>query len=220
MSPLGENSMSPLGEKMSQIRLVDALGKFSTATLYEAAGKRGDMGPKIRPIVPRVKLAGIALTIRVWPGDTLAVLRAIDRALPGSVIVVDAGEVGSAAVWGGTSSMASAVRGIRGCVTNGCVRDVDEIVELQFPVYAAGISPRGTMKNHPGWTGIPISVCGVSVNMGDFVIGDTDGVLVISAADAEDVLERARTQRAKEADRDARVKAGEPLAKLLDLPAE
>lgn len=205
---------------MSQIHLADALGEFSTATLYEAAGKRGDMIPKIRPVVPRVKLSGIALTIRVWPGDTLAVLRAIDRASPGSVIVVDAGECDSAAVWGGTSSKASALRSIRGCVTNGCVRDVDEIVELGFPVYSAGISPRGTMKNHAGWTNVPVSVGGVTVCPGDIVIGDSDGVVVVAATEAEGVLARARAQRAKEIDRDARVKAGEPLAKILDLPPE
>jgi 4-hydroxy-4-methyl-2-oxoglutarate aldolase len=205
---------------MSQIRLADALGEFPTATLYEAAGKRGDMAPTIRPVVPGVKLAGPALTIRVWPGDTLAVLRGIDRAPAGSVIVIDAGEGANAAVWGGTSSKASTVRGVRGCVTNGCVRDVDEIVALKFPLFAAGISPRGTLKNHPGWTGVPVSVGGVSVHPGDFIIGDTDGIVVVAASDAEAVLARARAQRAKEADRDARVQAGEPLTKILDLPPE
>jgi regulator of RNase E activity RraA len=205
---------------MSRLSLADALGQFPTATLYEAAGKRGDMAPKIRPVVPGVKLAGIALTIQTWPGDTLAVLRGIDGAPAGSVIVVDAGEDDSPAVWGGTSSKASIVRGVRGCVTNGCARDIDEIASLRFPVFAGGISPRGTQKNHPGWTGLPISVGGVVVHSGDFVIGDTDGVVVVAAAEAEQVLARAQAQRAREADRDARVQAGEPLAKILGLPPE
>jgi 4-hydroxy-4-methyl-2-oxoglutarate aldolase len=76
---------------MGRIDLADAFGRLPTATLYEVAGKRGDMAPTIRPVVPGVKLAGFALTLRVWPDDTLAVLRAIDRAPSGSVIVVDAG---------------------------------------------------------------------------------------------------------------------------------
>jgi 4-hydroxy-4-methyl-2-oxoglutarate aldolase len=205
---------------MRQIELADALGRLPTATLYEAAGKRGDMSPTIRPVVPGVKLAGFALTLRVWPGDTLGVLRAIDRAPAGSVIVVDAGGTDRAAVWGGTSTKASIVRSVRGCVTNGCVRDVDEIMKLGFPVFASGISPRGTLKNHPGWTDVPIAVGGVAVNPGDFVIGDSDGIVVIAAGDAEQVLVRAQTQRASESDRDARVQAGEPLAKILDLPPE
>jgi 4-hydroxy-4-methyl-2-oxoglutarate aldolase len=205
---------------MRQIELADALGRLPTATLYEAAGKRGDMSPTIRPVVPGVKLAGFALTLRVWPGDTLGVLRAIDRAPAGSVIVVDAGGTDRAAVWGGTSTKGSIVRSVRGCVTNGCVRDVDEIMKLGFPVFASGISPRGTLKNHPGWTDVPIAVGGVVVNPGDFVIGDSDGIVVIAAGDAEQVLARAQAQRASESDRDARVQAGEPLAKILDLPPE
>jgi 4-hydroxy-4-methyl-2-oxoglutarate aldolase len=205
---------------MSRIELADALGRFPTATLYEAAGKCGDMAPTIRPVVLGVKLAGFALTLRVWPGDTLGVLRAIDRAPAGSVIVVDAGGTDRAAVWGGTSTKASIVRGIRGCVTNGCVRDVDEIVKLGFPVFAGGISPRGTLKNHPGWSGVSIAVGGAAVHPGDFVIGDSDGIVVIAASDAEQVLTRARAQRATESERDARVQAGETLTEILDLPRE
>ena len=71
-----------------------------------------------------------------------------------------------------------------------------------------------------GWTNVPVSVGGVTVCPGDIVIGDSDGVVVVAATEAEGVLARARAQRAKEIDRDARVKAGEPLAKILDLPPE
>ena len=90
----------------------------------------------------------------------------------------------------------------------------------RFPVFAGGISPRGTQKNHPGWTGVQISVGDVAVNPGDIVIGDTDGVVVIALADAEQVLARAQAQRAEESDRDARVNAGESLTKILELPPE
>ncbi len=203
---------------MDAVALADALAQLGTATVYEAAGKVGDMSPAIRPIIAGLKLAGIALTIRVWPGDTLGVLRAIDTAPPGSVLVIDAGGTDRAAVWGGTSSSASVARGLRGCVTNGCVRDVDEIAELQFPVFAAGVSPRGTLKNHPGWHGIPISVADCVVNTGDIVIGDSDGILVLAAEGAERVLERARAQDAIQRERDQRARAGEPLATILGLP--
>ncbi len=205
---------------MNSADMADALGRFPTATLYEAAGKRGDMDAAIRPVVPGVKLAGVAATVRVWPGDTLAVLREIDRAPAGSVIVVDAGGCGRSAVWGGTSSNASKVRGLRGCVTNGCVRDVDELIALRFPIFAGGISPRGTLKNHAGWRDLPISVGGATVNPGDYIIGDTDGVVVVAAGQAEEVLVKAKAQRAKEADRDARVLKGEALASILGLPPE
>jgi 4-hydroxy-4-methyl-2-oxoglutarate aldolase len=203
---------------MDAVALADALSQFGTSTLYEAAGKIGDMSPAIRPIVPGAKLAGIALTIRTWPGDTLGVLRAIDKAQPGSVLVIDAGGTDRAAVWGGTSSSACVARGVRGCVTNGCVRDVDEIVGLKFPVFAAGVSPRGTLKNHPGWHGISISVGDCVVDSGDIVIGDSDGVLVLPIEGAQQVLERARIQDETQRERDRRALAGESLATILGLP--
>lgn len=202
---------------MDAIEIADALAQFGTSTVYEAAGKRGDMSPAIRSIVPGVKLAGIAATLRVWPGDTLGVLHAVDRAKSGTVLVIDAGGTERAAVWGGTSSLACMARGVRGCVTNGSVRDVDEMIELKFPVFAAGVSPRGTQKNHPGWHGIPISVGDCVVNNGDIVIGDSDGVLVIPANGADVVLEKAREQDRKQRERDERARRGEDLCTILGL---
>jgi 4-hydroxy-4-methyl-2-oxoglutarate aldolase len=203
---------------MHAIDLAEALGQFGTSTVYEAAGKIGDMSPRIRPIVPGTKLAGVAITVRIWPGDTLGVLRAIDKATAGSVLVIDAGGTERAAVWGGTSSSACIARGVRGCVTNGCVRDVDEMTALKFPVFAAGVSPRGTLKNHPGWHDIPVSVGDCVVNSGDIVLGDSDGVLVLPAQGAEQVLERARIQDERQRERDRRALVGEDLASILGLP--
>jgi 4-hydroxy-4-methyl-2-oxoglutarate aldolase len=203
---------------MDAIAIADALGRLGTSTVYEAAGKIGDMGPAIRQIIPGTRFAGLAVTVRVWPGDTLAVLRAIDSAPAGSVIVVDAGGTDRAAVWGGTSSLSCVVRGVRACVTNGSVRDVDEIIGLRFPVYAAGVSPRGTLKNHPGWRGIPISVGDCVVNEGDIVIGDSDGVLVVPAKDAAEILIKAEAQDRKQIERDARARTGEALTSIIGLP--
>lgn len=203
---------------MDAIAIADALGRLGTSTVYEAAGKIGDMGPAIRQIIPGTRFAGLAVTVRVWPGDTLAVLRAVDSAPAGSVIVVDAGGTERAAVWGGTSSLACIARGVRACVTNGSVRDIDEMVALKFPVYAAGISPRGTLKNHPGWHGIPISVGDCVVNHGDIVIGDSDGVLVVPVKDAAEILTKAEAQDRKQLERDARARAGESLASIVGLP--
>ena len=74
---------------MDGIAIADALGRLGTSTVYEAAGKIGDMGPAIRQIIPGTRFAGLAVTVRVWPGDTLAVLQAVDSAPAGSVLVVD-----------------------------------------------------------------------------------------------------------------------------------
>lgn len=203
---------------MDGIAIADALGRLGTSTVYEAAGKIGDMGTAIRQIIPGTRFAGLAVTVRVWPGDTLAVLRAVDSAPAGSVVVVDAGGTERAAVWGGTSSLACIARGVRACVTNGSVRDIDEMVELKFPIFAAGISPRGTLKNHPGWHGIPISVGDCVVNDGDIIIGDSDGVLVVPFKDAADILLKAEAQEHKQRERDVRARSGESLTSIIGLP--
>ena len=202
---------------MTPREIAETLGRYPTATIYEAAAKRGDMSPDIRPIIPGLRFTGIAYTVRTFPSDTTAVIRALDEAPAGSVLVIDAGGTDRAAVWGGTSSLVSSLRGLVACVTNGCVRDVDDLLTSGIPVYAAGIAPRGTVKNHPGWRGIPVSVGGVTVVPDDYVIGDRDGVVVVPAAEGAAICERAREQRALEEARDARVRSGESLARIIGL---
>ncbi len=202
---------------MKPHKIAETLGRYPTATIYEAAGKRGDMAPDIRPIVPGVSLAGIAYTVRTFPSDTTAVIRALDAAPAGAGLVIDAGGTDRAAVWGGTSSLVCSLRGLVGCVTNGCVRDIDDLRETGVAVYAAGIAPRGTLKNHEGWRDIPVSVGGVTVSPGDYVIGDRDGVVVVPAADGEAMCARAGEQRRKEEARDERVRNGESLASIIGL---
>ncbi len=202
---------------MTPHEIAETLGRYPTATIYEAAGKRGDMAPDIRPIVPGVSLAGVAYTVRTFPSDTTAVIRALDAAPAGSVLVIDAGGTDRAAVWGGTSSLVCSLRGLAGCVTNGCVRDTDDLRETGIAVYAAGIAPRGTLKNHEGWREILVSVGGVTVAPGDYVIGDGDGVVVVPAAEGAAICERASAQRELEEARDARVRDGESLASIIGL---
>ena len=202
---------------MTPQQIAESLGQYPTATIYEAAGKSGDMAPEIRPIVPGASFSGIAYTVRTFPSDTTAVIRALDDAPAGSVLVIDAGGTDRAAVWGGTSSLVCSQRGLVGCVTNGCVRDIDDLLKVGVTVYAAGIAPRGTLKNHEGWRGIPVSVGGVTVAPGDYVIGDSDGVVVVAAAEGAALCDRAREQRDKEEARDARVRNGESLASIIGL---
>lgn len=202
---------------MTPQQIAKTLGRYPTATIYEAAGKCGDMGPDIRPIVPGVPLSGIAYTVRTFPSDTTAVIRALDDAPAGSVLMIDAGGTDRAAVWGGTSSLVCSLRDLAGCVTNGCVRDIDGVMEAGVAVYAAGIAPRGTLKNHEGWRGIPISISGITVSPGDYVIGDRDGVVVVPAADGAAMCARAQEQLQKEEARDARVRNGESLASVIGL---
>lgn len=202
---------------MTPNEVAKKLGQYPTATIYEAAGKVGDMEPSIRPIVPGVHFSGFAYTVKTFPSDTTAVIRALDEAPSGSVLIIDAGGTDRAAVWGGTSSLACSIRGLVGCVTNGCVRDTEDMIKTGVPVYAAGIAPRGTLKSHEGWRGLSISVGGVIVSPGDYVIGDSDGVVVVAASVGLELCTLAQDQRAKEEAREERLRNGETLASIIGL---
>lgn len=197
--------------------ILKQFAKFPTATVYEANDKRGDMDPAIRQLVPGVRLLGRAFTVRCLPGDFAGVLRAIDRAQAGDVLVVDAGGSPRVTALGGTSSAGAKRRGLAGVVLNAACRDIDEVRAMKFPVYALGTSVRGTLRNHPGWLQVPVSVGGVVVAPGDLVIGDGDGVVVVAKDRIEPVAKAAAAQRVKEAAREKEVRRGIPFVKMFGL---
>ena len=203
--------------EMTPYEITECLGQYPTATIYEAAGKCGDMGPEIRPIVSGARFCAVAYTLRTFPSDTTAVIRALDNAPVGSILVIDSGGTNRAAVWGGTSSLVCSIRGLVGCITNGCVRDTEELEKLGVSVYASGVAPRGTLKNHEGWCEIPISVGGVTVSTGDYIVGDGDGIVVVASGNAERICQLAKEQRCKEEERDKRVRNGESLSSIIGL---
>jgi 4-hydroxy-4-methyl-2-oxoglutarate aldolase len=202
---------------MTSVALDDYFEGYATATIYEAAGKLGDMDPSIRPFVPNARMSGTAFTVKCFVGDSRAVIRAIDAASPGDVLVIDIGGTPRATAWGGSSAAAAKRRGLRGVVTNGSVRDLDELVEIGLPVFAAGVSVRGTVKGHPGWHGMPVSVGGVAVHRGDLVIGDSDGVVVVPFERADEVLSKTKAQHDRESEMARRIAAGESMADILGL---
>jgi 4-hydroxy-4-methyl-2-oxoglutarate aldolase len=195
--------------------VVSILSNIPTATIYESAGKWGDVAPYIRPIVEGVRLAGRAFTVKAMPGDNLVIFRAIEEAPAGSVLVIDAGATDRATIWGGTSTVACVAKKIAGCVTNAAVRDVAQIRALRFPVYAAGINVRGTVKSHPGWTQVPISIGDVPVKPGDIVIGDEDGVVIVASERADEIADKAVEKRRAEEAREERILRGESIRTVL-----
>ncbi len=198
-------------------RVIATLAKLPTATIYEAAGKWGEVAPNIRPIVDGLRVCGPAFTVKAMPGDNLVVFRAIEEALPGSVLVIDAGGTEGATIWGGTSTCACVAKKINGCVTNAAVRDVAQIRKLKFPVYAAGINVRGTVKSHPGWTQVPISLGETPVRPGDIVVGDEDGLVIVAAERAEEVASKALEKQQKDEEREGRILNGESIRSVLKL---
>jgi regulator of RNase E activity RraA len=166
------------------------VGKFREASppdLAEAMNMSGamrDICPMYRPIP---KLVGTAITVRVQPGDSLMVAKALAIAQPGDVIVIDGRGVVSRSLWGGNRSLFAASRGIAGAIIDGATRDTDESQSAGLPVFARAICPMGSTAKGPGELNFPIACGGIAVHPGDVVVGDAEGIVVIPWQDAEDV---------------------------------
>ena len=178
--------------------LVSEFVKLPSATVIEAAGKKGAMAYQIKPLDREMKLCGSALTVASHVGDNITLHKAITVAQPGDVLVADVGDYREAGGWGEITTTAARMRGIVGLVINGCVRDAARIRELKFPVFCLGLSIKATVKETLGYINYPICCGGVQVKAGDIVLGDEDGVVVISLEEAEEVLKKSQERERKE----------------------
>jgi len=146
--------------------------------------------PYHRPV--KQTMAGTAVTARSRAGDNLTYLRALEFCRPGDVLVIDGGgDLLNAAV-GGILSFYAAHIGLQGVVVDGAIRDVAEIREREFPVYARGVTHRGPYKDGPGEINVTVSIGGMVVNPGDIIVGDQDGLLSIPQDDALALIDKAR----------------------------
>ncbi|CAM5543927.1 RraA family protein [Streptomyces canus] len=170
-----------------------------TTTLADLLGRDQVMDIGIRPLwgpVPRV--AGPAFTVRCPPGDNLMLHAAIHRAPAGSVVVVESGDLDHALAGGNVCAVAQR-RGIAGFVADGLIRDLAEVREAGFPVFARGVIPIPGAKKVVAPLGGRVRCGGVLVEAADVVVADEEGVVAVPAARRFDVLAAARARLAKEA---------------------
>ncbi|MBT0770222.1 hypothetical protein KIH74_14875 [Kineosporia sp. J2-2] len=170
-----------------------------TTTLADVLNREQVMDIGVRPLwgpVPRV--AGPAFTVRCEPGDNLMLHAAIYRAGPGSVIVVESGDLDHALAGGNVCAVAQR-RGVAAFVLDGLIRDLTEVREAGFPVYARGVIPIPGTKKKVGSLGEPVRCGGVLVQAGDIVVADEEGVVVAPAGRAGETLAAARAKLDKEA---------------------
>ena len=147
---------------------------------------------------PIPRIAGIAYTVKCHPGDNLMLHAAIYRAKPGSVIVVEAGSL-DYAVSGGNVCAIAQKRGIIGLIVDGVIRDVEEVREGKFPVFARGIMPKPGVKETLGTLNEPIYCGGAKINSGDIIVADEEGIAVIPQSEQEAVYKIALARMEKEA---------------------
>ncbi|MFG2722180.1 RraA family protein [Streptomyces sp. NPDC048416] len=179
---------------------INEFKNISPTTLADLLGREQVMDIGIRPLwSPIPRLAGPAFTVRCPAGDNLMLHAAIHRAEPGSVIVVESGDLDYALAGGNVCAVAQR-RGVAGFVADGLIRDLAEVRELGFPVFARGVIPVPGAKKAVRPLNAPVRCGGVLVEAGDLVVADEEGVVVTPRARGEQVLLDARRKLAMEAD--------------------
>jgi 4-hydroxy-4-methyl-2-oxoglutarate aldolase len=187
----------------------EALGGYGVATVHEALGRVGYLGPEFRPAWPGARIGGTAVTALCWPGDNLMIHVAVEQCRPGDVLVVATNSPSTDGLFGELFATALAHRGVRGVVLGCGVRDVAELREMGFPAWSRAVSAQGSVKATAGAVNVPIVLGGQTICPGDVVVADDDGVAVVPRADVPRALTASKARLDKEAVNRAAFQAGE-----------
>jgi 4-hydroxy-4-methyl-2-oxoglutarate aldolase len=203
--------------------VIERAKRIHVADLHEAlgpvVGRQCLMQPQMRALFPAARICGQAITSFNFPGDNLMLHAAFRVAEAGDVLVLTNGGSPQGALWGEIATYYSRIMKLAGAVIDGATRDTLQITEVGFPVFASHISVSYPGKRGPGAVNVPVVVAGVTVNPGDLVVGDADGVLAIPPALVESAINNAEARMAKEADIKRRLDQGQTLYDIAGMKA-
>lgn len=174
------------------------LAELGVATVHEALGRVGYLGPAFRPAWPGARAGGTAVTVLCRPGDNLMVHVAVEQCRAGDVLVVATTSLSTDGLFGELFATALAARGVRGVVLGCGIRDVAGLRAAGFPAWSTAVSAQGSVKATPGAVNVPVVLGGQTIRPGDVVLGDDDGVLVVPRADVPRALAAGRARVEKE----------------------
>jgi 4-hydroxy-4-methyl-2-oxoglutarate aldolase len=196
--------------------VVATLRACGVVAAHEVSGG-GLLDPSLRPIQQGIRIAGSAVTVLCPPDDNLSIHLAVERCVPGDVLVVAVMQPSDAGVLGELLATSLRAHGVIGAVIDAGVRDIAELREMGFPVWSRWVSARGTTKRAGGSVNQSVVCAGQVVEPGDVIVADDDGVICVAAGVAAHVAERAAERVAHEGVLRARLAAGELSADLLGL---
>jgi 4-hydroxy-4-methyl-2-oxoglutarate aldolase len=218
MKTLFRDAVRP--EPALMARFTALLRHYGPACLIsDALGRENVLFGPYRPVAP-AKAAGPALTIQLDPDNLVDCMPVLRKVRAGDFIVVAAHGTMRTAMWGGMMSTLCKQIGVAGALIDAATRDVDEIRDLRFPVWARGVVPRASPTSVHGITepvqvNVPVAVGGVCINPGDIVVADESGISVVPLAAADEVIVRAEAQAAKEDEVRHNVQGGMTVADIL-----
>ncbi len=185
------------------------IGATGAATVHEAIGRRGYLGADIQARLPGARIGGTAVTVLSHPGDNMMIHAAVEVCQPGDVLVVVTTAPSTHGMFGDLLATSLIAKGVRGLIIDSGVRDTADLREMEFPVWARHVGCQGTVKNTAGSVNVPVVLGGLTVNPGDIICADDDGVVVVDRLEAEWALEKSNERLVKEEGTRARLEAGE-----------